>query len=326
VSVSFERRPPTSPETKEFELGVAGMTFSGLLAEPPRPEDSRALIVALHGAGVHSGYFDAQTAPGLSLLETGRLLGYTVLALDRPGIGASAGLPDERITLFAQAELLLDAIDEFSRTHPVGAGVLLVGHSYGLKVAWTMAAEQRGRDLLGVDGAGSGVRYAFDWSTHKSDRKRNRSADDRGDQWGPTALYPDNAIRTESVPHHPVPPVQSAEGERWPADIRAMANRIQVPLRLTLGEHERFWPIDDAHRLELCDLFKNAPHFTIEIEPFAGHNISLGWAARSYHLKILAFAEQCSLSRRLGDAVLPLPLTPLRHATQESSPITAEGS
>nr|BFE73882.1 hypothetical protein GCM10020092_071830 [Actinoplanes digitatis] len=32
-------------------------------------------------------------------------------------------------------------------------------------------------------------------------------------------------------------------------------------------------------------------------QPDAGHNISLGWAARSYHLRAFAFLEEC-LGRR----------------------------
>jgi hypothetical protein len=35
------------------------------------------------------------------------------------------------------------------------------------------------------------------------------------------------------------------------------------------------------------------------VQPGAGHNISLGWAARSYHLEVLSFAERCLLRKDL---------------------------
>jgi len=47
-------------------------------------------------------------------------------------------------------------------------------------------------------------------------------------------------------------------------------------------------------------LFTAVPQLAVRRQPAAGHNIGLAWAARSYHLNALAFAEQCLLRRR-GD-------------------------
>ncbi len=295
--MSFERRPAAGPTVSEFRLPVAGTVLSGLLAEPAAPEDTAAVIVAIHGAGMHAGYFDSRTAPGLSLLEAGRQYGYTVWSVDRPGIGASADLPEDRITLAGQAALLLDALAEFAKGHPVGAGFLLVGHSYGLKVAWTMAAQPRGRTLLGVDGSGSGVRYGFDWDSRRGQTTRDT---DPADMWGPAVLYPEGARERSRLPLHRMPAVQVAEGGRWPDDIRAMGHRIRVPLRLTFGQHEKLWPIDPAGLDEIRAVLSAAPSLTIEIEPYGTHNLSLGWAASAYHLKVLAFAGSCRLGRRFG--------------------------
>jgi len=248
---------------------------------------------------VHAGYFDAQAAPGLSLLELGSQLGYTVWAPDRPGIGASSDLEDDRIGLFAQAEILMDAIHQFVDDRPCGAGVVLVGHSYGLKVALAMAASARGNSLLGLDGSGSGVRYAFTWAPGES--RPNAVGTDRRDRmWGPRTLYPEATISRKYLPMHAMPPVQAAEGHRWPADVREMADRISIPMRLTYGEHEGLWPVDPEALDEVRSTFSNARRLQIEIEPGAAHNISLGWAARSYHLKVLAFAESLCLERYLG--------------------------
>ncbi|NEE43926.1 alpha/beta hydrolase, partial [Streptomyces sp. SID8455] len=65
------------------------LTLSALLAEPVDMAP-RAVLVALHGGGMRAGYFDSRARPGLSLLALGAQLGYTVLAVDRPGYGLSA--------------------------------------------------------------------------------------------------------------------------------------------------------------------------------------------------------------------------------------------
>jgi hypothetical protein len=44
-------------------------------------------------------------------------------------------------------------------------------------------------------------------------------------------------------------------------------------------------------------MFTAAPRVDARVQAGAGHNISLGWAARAYHLGALAFAEEC-LARR----------------------------
>jgi pimeloyl-ACP methyl ester carboxylesterase len=66
---------------------VDGIPMSALVLEAARPS---AVVVALHGGAVTSGYFDSPVSPRLSLLAAGAALGFTVIALDRPGYGASA--------------------------------------------------------------------------------------------------------------------------------------------------------------------------------------------------------------------------------------------
>jgi hypothetical protein len=153
---------------------------------------------------------------------------------------------------------------------------------------------------MGVDGAGTGARYGFDWGERAKRRASRADPDSPGDMWGPASIYPDGTFDRATLPTYPMPAVQAEEGGRWPWDLQAMAHRIRVPLRVTYGEHERLWPIDGNSLDELRSLFVNVPSFEVAIEPFGGHNLSLGWAARSYHLKVLAFAESCCLSRQLG--------------------------
>src|SRR5262249_62022404 len=96
------QRRPAAPDGRVTPAGnyvtssrvvdADGIPMSARLAEVPHP---RAVVVALHGGAVTSAYFDAPGQPRHSLLRTGAALGFTVLALDRPGYGSAAPPPRE---------------------------------------------------------------------------------------------------------------------------------------------------------------------------------------------------------------------------------------
>jgi len=44
---------------------------------------------------------------------------------------------------------------------------------------------------------------------------------------------------------------------------------------------------------EITALFSGSPRFTVNRQPEAGHNISLGHTAADYHSKVFAFADEC---------------------------------
>jgi hypothetical protein len=73
----------SEPAARVVEVG--GIPMSALVAEVQRP---RAVVVALHGGGATPAYFDAPAHPRLSLLRAGAALGFTVIALERPGYGS----------------------------------------------------------------------------------------------------------------------------------------------------------------------------------------------------------------------------------------------
>ena len=298
-STAFERRPAPGPFARELNVEIDGIALSGLAAFPP-DTSPRALIVAIHGLGMHAGYFDSHTAPGLSLLQLASETGYAVWAPDRPGTGGSTDVPEESLTLFGQADLLLRAVDAFKAEHAPDTGVVLVGHSYGLKVSWAMAARDRARRLLGVDGASSGITYGFEWTSRPDPESITEHRPPVLNTWGPRTLYPRRAFDRSAIPTHDDPAVQRTEGPRWPAEIRTMGHRIAVPMRITFGDHETIWPLSRAHFDDMRAVFRGSPDLEITVEPHAGHNLSLGWAARAYHLKVLTFVERCRLSHQLG--------------------------
>ena len=277
-------------------VDAGDIKLSGLLAEPAGTPPI-AVVLAIPGSAMLARYFDGPVDGAASLLGLGAAQGFTVWAIDRPGYGASADVPDERIDILGQAGLVHLALDTFAREHDIGAGFVVAGHTYGLKLALVMAAAAgRGR-LLGGAGAGTGLRYAID-----SRRPPPRVPGDRGPMWGPEHLYPPGTFASGNLPLARVPTIQASEAAAWPALLRSIASDIRVPLQITYGDHERLWPIDDGSLAELKAVFTGSPRVEIAIQPGAGHNVSLSNAAARYHARALAFAAECVAARRAGGA------------------------
>ncbi|WP_457540073.1 alpha/beta hydrolase [Streptomyces filamentosus] len=290
--------PPEAPEVRAVTLDAGGVPVSGLLAEPLRTPP-RAVVVAVHGGGMRAGYFDSRARPGLSLLTLGAELGFTVLSLDRPGYGVSAPHFPEGLPLADQARTLYAALDDFARTHPLGAGFFLVAHSNGGKLALSAAAQERGDSLLGLDVSGLGTRLAV-----TPDQLPGAGAPGAWRRhWGALRLYPPDAFRLGRELVAPVPAVEAREAPLWPEAYPALAARVRVPVRFTFAEQEQWWRFDPGAVAALTAPLA-APKVRVDQLQDAGHNISLGWAARTYHLQAFGFLEECLLAR---DAAIPGP-------------------
>jgi pimeloyl-ACP methyl ester carboxylesterase len=284
-----------SPRVRGISLEAGGTRLSGLMSEPDRALP-RATVVALHGGGTGAGYFDGQAAPDLSLLELGSASGYTVLSLDRPGYGGSKEQFPEGLALAEQSPALYAAIEDFASRHETGAGLFLLAHSFGGKLALTAAANRSediaGMQLLGLDVSGCGHRYAMPLEElpgphGNGGTKRN---------WGPLRHYPPGTF-AGAVPFMvPMPAREREEAAHWPNVFPEIASRIRVPIRFTFAEHEAWWRHDESAIRELTSLL-NTSRVLVDRQPGSGHNISLGWAARSYHLRALGFLEECLAAR-----------------------------
>ncbi len=285
--------------TRPVNVSVDGVTLSGWLAEPDGPP--RALVVALHGHGMTARYFAGPTDPELSLLEVGAALGFTVWAPDRLGYGASVGSDPESFAMLAQAQFLRLALDRFGEDYAPGAGCLLVGHSFGLKLALAMAASRGRVPILGVEGSGTGLMYAF----APDAEERETQPGDVNPSWGPRHLYPEGTFVEGVLPVAPTAPTPHREGAEWPDDLRRLADGIRVPVRFTFADHERLWVVSEEHFSALRAVLTKCPRLEITIQRGSGHNISLSKVARVYHVKALAFAEECVLDSGIGQASQP---------------------
>ncbi|WP_208614617.1 alpha/beta hydrolase [Streptomyces regalis] len=298
-----------APEIHRITLDAAGIPISALLAEPSSPP--RAVVVAIHGGGMSAGYFDSRARPGLSLLELGVRLGYAVLAVDRPGYGASTPRLPEGQTVDRQAATLHAALGDFAGTHETGAGFFLVAHSNGGKLALATAATPSTSRLIGLDISGLGSTLAV--APHQLP-----GPDGHGDwrrHWGSLRLYPPDAFRLGRALVSPVPGLEAREGPLWPHLYPGIAALVTIPVRFTFAEQELWWRFDDE-AVEALKAPLSGTKVTVDHQPYAGHNISLGWAARSYHLRALGFLEECLLARDTA---------PLRRPRVSCPPPAGEG-
>jgi hypothetical protein len=278
------------------ETEVLGTPVSVLVAHAERP---RGVVFALHGGASGKEYFDHPLDPELSLLRLAPALGYTVVAPDRPGYvpgdGASAMPASER------TDLLYSLLDDVLGDRDRGAGVLVLAHSMGCISGIRMAADPRGRDLLGLDFSGTGLHWstAVHEATAAGDGRLGGSSL-RQLIWGHEELYPAGSHRAV----RPAVPGTAGEGsdiDGWGEELPRLAADVRVPTRYVLAEHEAWWAPGRGSLAEVAALFTAAPVVETAIEIGAGHNISLGWTARAYHLRVLAFAEQC-IARRAAAA------------------------
>jgi pimeloyl-ACP methyl ester carboxylesterase len=275
-------------------LDSADGPLSALLSEPPG-EPPRATVVALHGGGMRAGYFDSAAHPDLSLLTLGARLGYTVLALDRPGYGRSAESFPYGRSLDEQTATVRSAIAGFAAGHATGAGVLLLGHSYGGKLALSVVAGSAPDPVIAVDVSGCGRRPAADVNDPAG---RTRGLRGRRLNWGPSRLYPPGAVASSARIVTPMPPREAAGVADWERRSEALLPRIRVPVRLTFAEYEAWWRHSDEDLADLRERLASAPRVVLDRLPGAGHNISLGLAARTYHLRALAFLEESLRTRQ----------------------------
>ncbi|OBJ66655.1 alpha/beta hydrolase, partial [Mycobacterium asiaticum] len=277
---------------------VDGVPMSGIIAAADNP---KAVVVAIHGGGTTAMYFDCPGHPELSLLRIGPTLGFTVIALDRPGHGSSAAYPEAVQTPQQRVDLAYGAVDRILGQQARGAGLFVLGHSGGCELATRMAADHRGAELLGVELGGTGRRY-HDAAKEimKAAEVKERPPGTRELLWEPLHLYPADILR--GVTNSSTAPAYERDvALNWPHRyFPELAPAVRVPVRFTLGEHDRVYRGGDENIAEIAEMFSQAPSFTANTQPDAGHNLSLGLNAADYHRKVFAFVDDC-VARRAGD-------------------------
>jgi pimeloyl-ACP methyl ester carboxylesterase len=281
-------------------VNVDGIPMSALVRETRQP---RAVVVALHGGAATSTYFDYPAGPRQSLLATGAALGFTVIALDRPGYGRSAPYADTMTSPARRVDLAYAAVDRLLASGRRGAGVFLMAHSIGCELAVRMASDARGGDLLGIEIAGTGREYqprALEiMETWK--RARRASTGLRDMLWQPAHLYPADVVGGAHMAS-PAPAYEGAVAEHWTRDFPRLAPQVRVPVHYSLGDHEMVWRAGPPALADVAAMFTAAPRVAVHEQAGGGHNVSLGLTATAYHLTVLSFVEECVVAREHAES------------------------
>lgn len=271
-----------TPETPSIEgRAVPTTTVStGMVVRHAEPARPKATIYALHGGGLNGTYWDCKLDRSLSLVALGNELGFRVAFADRPGYGVNRDLWPDGVPAIDEGRLHAAAARELWADEPV----LLVGQSAGSIVALWSAAYADWPRLVGVDYSGIGISLRAQ-SPEREDR--------RALFWGREDLYPPGTFAPGGRPVEAVVGVDGISSVEWKDRFADVAARVTVPVRITIVDHERWWGEIDEIVASKPPAFTSAPVVTVSIEHEAGHNLSLGYAARAYHLRVIAFAEEC---------------------------------
>ena len=137
-------------------IGAGYIQLSGCFFQRRMASQERCLSL-LHGGTYTSKYFD--TSQSL-LLEFCASLGYSILALDRPGYGTATSIPFDQLSFDGQIPILQQALAEIWNDYgQQSAGMFLIGHSIGGMISLLLATEKPHERLIGMNMTGAGALY-----------------------------------------------------------------------------------------------------------------------------------------------------------------------
>ena len=288
---------PSEDKGGDILLSTPTFTLSGqrgLLGGSALPE--APLVIALPGGGYGWRYFDVE---GHSLLRRASALGVPILALDRPGYGAST--PLKSATLKGNAERLNEAIGDLWEREAGGArGVVLVGHSIGGAIAVTMAALDPQWPLLGLAISGVGLtpppEVAGAWNALPDLQMIDLPAAAKHPaMFGPAWTYsPDAPVRSETA-DAPVPRSELLDIVTWwPEHALDLAARVTAPVHYRQGEFDGLWVSNAAEVRRFGDAFTASSDVDARLFRAAGHCIDFHRLGAAFQLEQLAFALRCA--------------------------------
>ena len=180
--------------------------------------------------------------PELSLLRAAAAEGYTAIALDRPGYGASAVLPRHTTDpADAPGGFALGAVDKILGDSSRGAGLFLLAHSAGCELGLRMAVDDRATDVMGVELSGTGLRYGHDGQGHHQRGHRHVAAR----RSAGSAVAAHRPLSRRGADRRAVGAGRGYEAEvtaNWPRrDFAEIAARVTVPVEFSVADHERVW-------------------------------------------------------------------------------------
>lgn len=265
-----------------------------LSAISAKPDDApaRANIVALPGGGHTCRYWHHPCKQDASLLRLGALLGYKVVAFDRPGYGTSTDAKGAGFSHDEQLDLLAEAITKVCHASEARQ-LFLVGHSMGGILSIKLAASGMLANLHGIDVSGVPYQFSDVLLTAMADATpTNASRSARAVFYGPEGSFDPSIFKVDNQVTAPVPPSELEDSSFWPTQFSTIAQRVTAPVQYTLADHDRTTPSDDATLESIRNSFSSSPRVETRRQLASGHNISFHHIARSFHLRAIAFFDE----------------------------------
>jgi pimeloyl-ACP methyl ester carboxylesterase len=295
---------------RDVLLDVGPTALSGRCAEPDT--EPRGLVVALHGGGARAAYFDSPVDPGASLIRLAAALGWRAATLDRPGYGAAHLVSRQAAD---QVELIAAATAEL---RPPGAPVLLVGHSLGGIVAVHAAATDAIAGLAAVALGGVPLRYTPEQTRRLAAvdtggmhiRRAPGPSPDPDDWFGPPGSWDPRLLDHRGDLVTRTPAAEFLDARDCPVLLPPLLAEVCVPVQVAAAECELTSAPAAQVLAATCQALSRAPYVESVVLPRSGHNLSLGFAARAYHLRVLAFGELFSSPATPADVARQRPSVP----------------
>ena len=266
---------------------------------PATNGEPRALLVAVHGGTYTSKYFDS--SPSL-LLEFCASLGYSILALDRPGYGTATSVPFDQLSFDGQVPILQQALAEIWDGYgQQSAGMFLIGHSIGGMISLLLATEKPHERLIGMNMTGSGALYneqtkvAFASLVSDAPTVMMDIAIKVRVMYGPAWSYPEEQAQYDPERDVPTAAIELAEAQTWGARLPQVAAKARIPVQFIVPEYDHIWRADAEALSHVAAMFTAAPFVDVGVQRMAGHSAELHTLARAFYMKILSFVEECIL-------------------------------
>ena len=283
-----------------ISIDAGTMKLSGRFL-PATNGQPRALLVAVHGGTYTSKYFD--TSPSL-LFELCASLGYSILALDRPGYGTATSVPVDQLSFDGQVPVLQQALNEIWNEYgQQSAGMFLIGHSIGGMISLLLAAENPHERLIGMNMTGAGALYndqtkaAFASLVSDAPTVMMDIAIKVRAMYGPAWSYPEEQAHYDPERDVPTAAIELAEAQTWGARLPQVAAKVRVPVQFIVPEYDHIWRGEPEALSHVAEMFTAAPFVDVGIQRLTGHSAELHTLARAFYLKILAFVEECIVYR-----------------------------
>lgn len=289
--------------TTTFETETNGYRLHGLRAGDG---GDRGLVIALHGGGHDARYWHARDDDPGSLLAAGAANGFEVVAVDRPGYRASATPDAHGLSLTDQADSIFALIDALApeKDRPV----FLIGHSMGGILSVRMAGDPRAGRLTAVDVSGVPLRYPprveAGIATLIDATRSGEKSPSSGTRGHRRALFfgADGSFDPDitAIGGNPVPLRELHDAHGAPRDLPPIMARITIPVQWTIADQEASSVGGQAMLDHIRSQLPECRHTRLHLQVASGHNISLHHVARAYHLRALAFFEECLALIRAG--------------------------